>query len=84
MLEVTMEELEELKEQVGLLTKKVEILEKKENKRKALIYAKILIKVIVILSIVYGCYRGYDYVVNEIPHIMEEKIKELNPLKKYN
>jgi len=77
-----MEELEELKEEVELLNRKVLILEKKENKRKAMVYVKILVKIIITLAIIYGVYRGYEYVVKEIPHIMEEKIKELNLVKK--
>ncbi len=77
-----MEELEELKEEVELLNRKVHILEKKENKRKAMVYVKILVKIIITLAIIYGVYRGYEYVVKEIPHIMEEKIKELNLVKK--
>ncbi len=76
-------EIEELREEVDLLTRKVELLEKKENQRKAMFYVKLLIKVILILVTIYGAYRAYDYVVKELPSIIDEKIKDLNPLKKY-
>ncbi len=74
-------EIDSLREEVNLLTKKVEILESKENKRRALGYVKVLVKIIMILAVIYGVYRGYEYVVKEIPQIMEEKIKELNPFR---
>ena len=75
------QEISELKEEISLLTKKVEILENNEKKRKAFGYVKILIKIILTLAIIYGVYRGYEYVVKEIPNIMEEKIKDLNPFR---
>lgn len=77
------EEIEELKEEVMLLTRKVELLEKKDNHRRAYSYAKILIKLILTLLVCFGLYLGYHYVVNELPNMIEDKIKELNPLKKY-
>ena len=76
-------EIQELKEQISVLTEKVEILEKKENRRKAFTYAKILIKVILIIVTIFSIYQGYQYLVKELSNIMEEKIKELNPLNKY-
>ena len=41
----------------------------------------LIFKIILILALAYGVWRGYEYVVNEIPRMMEEKIKDLNPLK---
>ena len=76
------EEIRELKDEISLLTRKVEILESKENKRRAYAYVKILIKIILVLAVIYGVYRGYEFVVKEIPNIITEKVKELNPLKK--
>ncbi len=75
------EELDELREEIDLLTKKVEILEKKENHRKAFMYVKVLVKVLLILAFAYGVWQGYEYLSKELPKIMEEKIKELNPIK---
>ena len=75
-------EVMELKEEIEFLSKRIETLEKSESRRKAFVYTKILIKVVLLLATVYGVWRGYEYVVNEIPNIMEEKIKEINPIKK--
>lgn len=77
------EEILELREQINILTEKVEILEKKENHRKAYNYLKILIKVILVGALAFGVYWGYRYVVDELPNVIEEKIKDLNPLKKF-
>lgn len=71
----------DLQDEIELLQRRIEILENKEKTRKAFFYFKLLIKIIFILATIYGIWYGYNYVVNEIPHIMEEKIKELNPLK---
>ena len=71
------QELDELREEVKLLTKKVGILEKKENNRKALGYLKILFKVIMIIVVIYGAYRAYNYVVNDLPNDIVEKVKDL-------
>lgn len=76
-------EIEELKQEIVVLTKKVEMLEKKENQRRIAFYLKLLFKIILIGLFAYGVWRGYEYVSKEIPNIMEEKIKELNPLKKF-
>ena len=74
------EEILELREEVELLTRKVELLEKKENHRKAYAYLKILGKVLLTLAISYGVYWGYKYVVDELPNIIVNKVKEANPL----
>ena len=76
------EEIIELKEEIELLTERINILEKTESRRKAFAYTKILVRVIMLLLFAYGVWRGYEYVVNEIPQLMEEKIKEINPIKK--
>ena len=77
------EEILELREEVSLLTKKVELLEKKENRRKAYTYLKILAKILLYAALAYGAYWGYKHIVNELPNVIEEKIKDLNPFKKY-
>ncbi len=79
--EVKMEDkIDELMEEIDILSRKVEILEKKENNRKAFSYVRLLVKIIVILLSAYGIWRGYEYIVNETPKIIEEKIREINPL----
>ena len=76
------DEVLELKEEIDFLSQRIEILEKNEKKRQAFFYVKILIKIVLLLAVVYGLWRGYEYIVNEIPKIMEEKINEINPIKK--
>ncbi len=71
------DEIMELKEEIGFLSHRIEILEKTEKKRHAFFYVKILVKVILILLSVYGIWKGYEYLSKEIPSIMEEKIKEI-------
>lgn len=75
-------EIKELKEEINLLNRRIEILEKKDNQRRALAYGKALIKIILIGVIAYAVYRGYDYVINELPTVIEEKFNEINPIKK--
>ena len=76
-------EILELKQEIEVLEKKVEILESRENRRRAFSYIKILVKVLLIGAFAFAAWRGYEYVSKEIPNIMEEKIKELNPLRKF-
>ena len=77
-----MEDIEKLEEEITILKKRISVLERKENNRKALSYIKIIIKVILIVAFLFGIWRGYEYLVHEIPNMMEEKIKDLNPFKK--
>lgn len=74
-------EVLELRKEIEILTKRIEILEGKENKRKAFVYTKMLVRIILILLIIYGVWTGYQYLVNEIPKIMEDKINEINTKK---
>ena len=76
------DELLDLKNEVEILNKRISVLEKHENRRKSLAYLKVLIKMILIGAIIFGIWRGYEYVVHEIPNMMEEKIKSFNPFKK--
>lgn len=71
-------EVLELKEEIEFLTRRIEILESKDNKRRAFSYLRLLVKIILILVSIYGIWIGYKYVVNEIPKIMDDKIKEIN------
>ena len=77
-----MEEIEKLEAEIVLLKKRIDVLEKTESRRKALKYFKILIKVLVIGALIFGIWKSYDYVVNGIPNLIEEKIKDINPFKK--
>lgn len=75
-------EIEKLEQEVTLLKKKISILEAKENKRQAFKYLKIFVKLALTIVLLFGIWKGYNYVVNELPNIMEEKINDLNPIKK--
>ena len=75
-------EIKELKEEINLLNKRIDILEKRDNQRRALAYGKIFIKIIILGALAFAVYRGYDYVVNELPNVIEEKLNGLNPLTK--
>lgn len=76
------DELLELKNEIEILNQRISVLEKVESRRKAMFYLKTLVKIILIGAIIFGIWRGYEYVVHEIPNLMEEKINELNPFKK--
>ena len=79
-----MEDIEELKKEIKLLNKRICVLERKENTRKAFNYIKLIIKIIFFLLFIYGVWRGYEYVVNELPNMVEEKINSVNPFYKSN
>ncbi len=76
------DEIEDLQEEIKYLEKRISNLEKNENRRKAVKYIKIIAKIIFYGLIVYLLWRGYDYVVNGIPDMLNEKIQSLNPFKK--
>ncbi len=75
-------EVEKLKSEIELLKKRINSLEGRENRRRAFKYFKMIIKICLIGLILFGIWRGYDYMVNGIPNIIEEKISDLNPFKK--
>ncbi len=75
------DEIENLEEEIELLKKRISILEKSENRRRAAKYLSIIFKILMILIVCFGIWKAYDYVVNGIPNMMEEKIKSLNPFR---
>ncbi len=77
-----MEEIEDLKNEIEILNKRISILERKENNRRAYKYLKLIIKVVMLLLFAYGLWRGYEYVVNELPNMIEDRIKSINPFNK--
>lgn len=74
-------EIEELKEEISYLKKRVENLEKIENRRKSLKYLRIIVKVIIFLLIIFMIWKGYDYLVNGLPNMLNDKIQSFNPFK---
>ena len=77
-----MEDIEKLEKEIILLKKRISALEGKENRRKAFGYVKAIVKIVIILLIAFGIWKGYDYVVNGIPKLIENKVSDLNPFKK--
>ena len=71
-----MEEINELQEQVRLLEDRVYVLERQEASRKVRTWLKILFKVLILIAVVVGAFYAYNYVVDELPKIIENKIKE--------
>ena len=78
------EDVLELQNEIETLNKRISVLEKRESQRRALSYLKLIIKILLIGALAFGIWKGYEYVVHEIPNMMEEKINSLNPFKKSN
>lgn len=75
-------ELSMLEEEVSLLKKRISILEGRENRRKALGYTKIIIKIVLTGLFLFGVWKGYEYIRYGIPKLIENEINDLNPFKK--
>jgi len=71
-----MEELNELQEQVKILEERVYVLERQEATRKVKNWIKILFKVLILVAVVIGSFLAYNFVVDELPKLIENKIKE--------
>ena len=78
------DEILELKEEIKFLEKRIDVLERSNNNRKAGIYLKMIIKICAILLVIFGLWRGYEYATREIPKLIEDKVKEINPSKIIN
>ena len=77
-----MNDIENLKQEIKILKKRVEILESIENKRKITKNLNIIIRICLLLLIVFLVYTGYNYVTENIPNIIESKVKDINILKR--
>ena len=77
-----MEDIEELEQEVKVLKKRIEILERAENNRKISKYLSIIIKLVIIFVIAFSAYQGYNYVVNKLPELVENKIKDTIGIKR--
>lgn len=75
-------DVRELEEEIRILKKKVSLLEAKDNRRQAFKYLRIIIKLALVALLVFGIWKGYDYIVNGLPKMVDEKIKDINPFKK--
>ena len=75
-------DIDELEDEIEYLKKRVSILEKKDNRRTSFKYLKIIIKILFYGLIIFGIWKGYDYVVNGLPNMINDKIREINPFKR--
>ena len=73
------DEIESLQMEVNVLKERVNVLEKRERKRKAARLIGIMLKIIFYCSVLIGLWIGYQYVSN-IPSMLSEKIKDANPI----
>lgn len=76
-----MNEIDDLKNEIKVLKKRIEILESNENKRKIAKNIHIIFKICLFLLFIYGAYKGYDYLKNVVPSMVENQIKEIKVLK---
>lgn len=75
-------DIEDLEREIVILQKRVNSLERKENRRTSYKYIRIIFKMVVYALIIFALWRGYDYVVNGIPKMLNDKIQEINPFKR--
>ena len=68
------DEIEDLKKEIIYLRKRIDVLERSERKRNASKSIKIMIKIILWVCIIIGVLKAYDYVKNEIPNMISEKV----------
>ena len=69
------EDIDELKEEIIYLKKRIDILEKTERKRKAFKLLRIIIKIIFYGLIIFGIWKAYDYLTNEVPNMVSEEVE---------
>lgn len=69
------EDIDELKEEIEYLKKRIDILEKTERKRKAFKSLRIILKILFYGLIIFSIWKTYDYITNEIPHMVSEEVE---------
>ena len=69
------ENIDELKEEITYLKKRIDILEKTERKRKAFKSLRIIIKILFYGLIIFGIWKAYDYLTNEVPNMVSEEVE---------
>ncbi len=72
------DELAELKNQMAIMNEKLTIFEKMEKRRKIMSIVKVIFRLIIILVSVYFGIKGYEYLKDELPNIINEKIKDID------
>ena len=76
--------IKELEDEIDSLEERLARLEKVDAKRRVLKLFKSIIVFLLLITIGYGIYRGYNYVKNELPKVIDEKVNDLkdNVIKK--
>ena len=72
------DELAELKNQMAIMNEKLTVFEKMEKRRKIMSVVKVVFRLIIILASVYFGIKGYEYLKDELPNIINEKIKDID------
>ena len=79
-----MEEVEELKKEIMILEKRIDVLEKTERRRKTTKLILFIIKVAFYVFILVCIWKIYDYVtsnINNLPNLLNEKLRSLIPFR---
>lgn len=72
-------EVEKLRTEILVLKERINILEGKEHRRGITKSIRGLFHIILMLGGALLIWKGYDYVTNEVPNYLDEKVSELNP-----
>lgn len=73
------DEIKDLKLEIKVLNKRIEILEAKERRRSAFKRVKIIFDILLLALLAYGVWYSYDYITNYIPNKIDDTIKEIVP-----
>lgn len=73
------DEIKDLKLEIKVLNKRIEILEVKERRRSAFKRVKIIFNILLLALLAYGVWYSYDYITNYIPNKIDDTIKEIVP-----
>lgn len=76
------DEIDDLREEVELLKRRISLLEKRENSRKAFTYAKLIFKIVLVCALVFAVWKGYDYIVKKVPKLIDDRIKSIVPIRR--
>ena len=71
------DEIKDLKLEIRVLNKRIEILEAKERRRSAFKRVKIIFDILLLALLAYGVWYSYDYITNYIPNKIDDTIKDI-------
>lgn len=67
--------IDELEEEITILEKRIGVLERTERKRKIFKLLKLMLFLFIILFVAFGLWKTYDYVVNEVPNMINKEVE---------